>query len=110
MSYKSVNNRQKTLSLILNTRWVGLGGSYLSPSCWTTRREKHIEMLSDTGSATCLCKAGGLQLNTTSNCSPPIQAPKTPQQFQSQLLCQDASFTFGYDDLRRQILILSLRL
>ena len=44
------------------------------------------------------------------NCSPPIQAPKTPQQFQSQLLCQDASFTFGYDDLRRQILILSLRL
>ena len=46
----------------------------------------------------------------TINCSPPIQAPKTPQQFQSQLLCQDASFTFGYDDLRRQILILSLRL
>ena len=44
------------------------------------------------------------------NCSLPIQAPKTPQQFQSQLLCQDASFTFGYDDLRRQILILSLRL
>ena len=50
------------------------------------------------------------ELKTEGNCSPPIQAPKTPQQFQSQLLCQDASFTFGYDDLRRQILILSLRL
>ena len=44
------------------------------------------------------------------NCSPPIQAPETPQQFQIQLLCQDSSFAFGYDDLRRQILILSLRL
>ena len=50
------------------------------------------------------------ELKALCNCSPPIQAPKTPQQFQSQLLCQDASFTFGYDDLRRQILILSLRL
>ena len=28
-----------------------------------------------------------------SNCSPHIQVPKTPQQFQSQLLLQDASFT-----------------
>ena len=54
--------------------------------------------------------AMGGKLSLIGNCSPPIQAPKTPQQFQSQLLCQDASFTFGYDDLRRQILILSLRL
>ena len=44
------------------------------------------------------------------NCSPPIQAPKTQQQFQSQLLRQDASFTFGCDDLNRLLLILSLRL
>ena len=44
------------------------------------------------------------------NCSPPIQAPKSQQQFQSQLLRQDASFTFGCDDLNRLLLILSLRL
>ena len=55
-------------------------------------------------------KRGTAEQYIKGNCSPPIQAPKTPQQFQSQLLCQDASFTFGYDDLRRQILILSLRL
>ena len=44
------------------------------------------------------------------NCSPPIKAPKTQQQFQSQLLRQEASFTFGCDDLNRLLLILSLRL
>ena len=38
------------------------------------------------------------------------RAPKTPQQFQSQLLWQDASFTFGCDNLNRPLLIISLRL
>ena len=45
-----------------------------------------------------------------SNCSPLIQAPKTQQQFQSQLLRHDASFTFGCSDSNRLLLILSLRL
>ena len=49
-------------------------------------------------------------INAICNCSPPIQAPKIQQQFQSQLLRQDASFTFGCDDLNRLLLILSLRL
>ena len=44
------------------------------------------------------------------NCSPLIQAPKTQQQFQSQLLRHDASFTFGCGDSNRLLLILSLRL
>ena len=38
------------------------------------------------------------------------RAPKTPKQFQSQLLWQDASFTFGCDNLNRPLLIISLRL
>ena len=49
-------------------------------------------------------------VNVTSNCSPLIQAPKTQQQFQSQLLRHDASFTFGCGDSNRLLLILSLRL
>ena len=44
------------------------------------------------------------------DCSPFIQTPKTQQQFQSQLLWQDESFAFGYDDSNRLLLILSLRL
>ena len=54
--------------------------------------------------------AVGPLLKNHRNCSPPIQAPKTQQQFQSQLLRQEASFTFGCDDLNRLLLILSLRL
>ena len=49
-------------------------------------------------------------LNPSCNCSPLIQAPKTQQQFQSQLLRHDASFTFGCGDSNCLLLILSLRL
>ena len=44
------------------------------------------------------------------NCSTRMQAPKTPQQFQSQLLRQDASFRFNSEDLRRTLSIPSLSL
>ena len=49
-------------------------------------------------------------IKRTGNCSPLIQAPKTQQQFPSQLLRHDASFTFGCGDSNRLLLILSLRL
>ena len=54
--------------------------------------------------------AVGPLLKNHRNCSPLIQAPKTQQQFQSQLLRHDASFTFGCGDSNRLLLILSLRL
>ena len=41
---------------------------------------------------------------------PLYKPPKTQQQFQSQLLRHDASFTFGCSDSNRLLLILSLRL
>ena len=41
----------------------------------------------------------------TGNCSPPMQAPITPQQFQSQPLWNVASFTFDCEDLSRPLSI-----
>ena len=55
------------------------------------------------------CRIQG-ELFPESNCSPPMQAPKTPQQFQSQLLRQGASFSFDCEDLRRPLSTPSLGL